>query len=228
MKTALITGAARGLGCAIAQDLQRDHQTAITFHTTKPVAFKNSTARVTPFQADLTDASAITNLVTSLRAQFERLDAVILNHGAIDMDDSTQAAKLFDTNILANDTLLRALLPQLKPNASIVAISSVNAQLPARGAALYSASKAALNCWVQAMAKELGPQGIRVNAVAPGAFDTPENQRDSDLVRAFADMTALGRIATPEDITPVVRFLLSDAARFITGEVITVSGGYRL
>ncbi len=78
------------------------------------------------------------------------------------------------------------------------------------------------------MAKELGPRGIRVNAVAPGAIERTESPRPPDLVRAFADMTALGRIGLPEDIANVVRFLASDTAGFITGEIITVSGGYRL
>ena len=144
------------------------------------------------------------------------------------MDDAPDAARAFDVNVMANNSLLTAALPHLKPGASVVAISSVNARLPTRGAALYSASKAALDTWIRAMAKELGPQGIRVNGVAPGAIEIPEAPRDPDMVDAFVGMTALGRIGTPDDIAAAVRFLCSDAASFVTGEILTVSGGYRL
>ena len=93
---------------------------------------------------------------------------------------------------------------------------------------MYGASKAALDLWTRAMAKELGPRGIRVNAVAPGAVNTPQAPRDVGLTQAFLEMTALGRLAEPRDIAEAVCFLASDKARAITGEVLTVSGGYRL
>ena len=93
---------------------------------------------------------------------------------------------------------------------------------------LYGASKAALDLWTRGTAKELGPRGIRVNAVAPGAVNTPEQPRDAALTQAFTEQTALGRLATPQDIASAVRYLSSDAAAAITGEVLTVSGGYRL
>ena len=100
--------------------------------------------------------------------------------------------------------------------------------LPPEGAALYAASKAALNNWTKALANELGPKGIGVNAVAPGAVNTPDEPRPAEVVQMFADATALGRIADPRDIADAVAFLASDKARFITGEVLTVAGGYRL
>ncbi len=131
-------------------------------------------------------------------------------------------------NLLAPHGLLAAALPHLGLGAAVVNISSVNAVLPPKGAAFYGASKAALDLWTRAMAKELGSRGIRVNAVAPGAVNIPEAPRDADLTQAFVDMTALGRLATPDDIAAAVRFLASDQAAFITGEILTVSGGYRL
>ncbi|EPX83746.1 3-oxoacyl-[acyl-carrier protein] reductase [Salipiger mucosus DSM 16094] len=78
------------------------------------------------------------------------------------------------------------------------------------------------------MAKELGDRGIRVNAVAPGAVNTPEAPRSKDLTELFVKETALGRTGEPRDIARAVRFLASDEAGFITGEVLTVSGGYRI
>ncbi|MDC0136389.1 SDR family oxidoreductase, partial [Sulfitobacter sp.] len=99
---------------------------------------------------------------------------------------------------------------------------------PPKGAAIYGASKAALDLWTRAMAKELGPRGIRVNAVAPGAVNIAQAPRDAELTKAFEEMTALGQLAEPSDIADAVCFLASDRARAITGEVLTVSGGYRL
>ena len=110
----------------------------------------------------------------------------------------------------------------------MVNISSVNATLPPKGASLYGASKAALELWTRAAAKEMGPRGVRVNAVSPGAIDIEDAQRDADLRQAFIDMTALERMGTPQDVAEAVRFMASDAASFITGEVLVVSGGYRL
>ncbi len=123
---------------------------------------------------------------------------------------------------------MAAALPHLLAGASIVNISSVNAALPPDGASIYGASKAALNLWTRGMAKEHGPRQIRMNAVAPGAVNDPDAPRSDALVKMFSDQTALGRIACPEDIAKAVRFLAGDEASFITGEVLTVSGGYRL
>ncbi len=126
------------------------------------------------------------------------------------------------------DVSFPAALPHLGLGERVVNISSVNAVLPPMGAAIYGASKAAQNLWTRAMAKELGPRGIRVNAVAPGAVNTPEAPRPEALTRAFEELTALGRLATPRDIAAAVRFLASDAAGAITGHVLDVNAGYRL
>ena len=124
--------------------------------------------------------------------------------------------------------VLSAALPYLKAGSVVVNISSVNAVLPPGGASLFGASKAALELWTRGMAKELGPRGIRVNAVAPGAIDIDDAPRSPELRQRFLDATALDRLGTPGDIAAAVRFLASDQAAFITGEVLTVSGGYRL
>jgi 3-oxoacyl-[acyl-carrier protein] reductase len=165
--------------------------------------------------------------------RFGRLDVIVNNAGLVhstpkeEFDWAAQRAVL-DVNVLVPSALLAAALPHLQAGAAVVNISSVNAVLPPKDAALYGASKAALNLWTKAMAKELGPSGIRVNGVAPGAVDLPEAPRSDELVALFAEMTALGRIAEPADIAKAVRFLASDDAGFITGETLTVSGGYRL
>ncbi|MFT7441298.1 MAG: 3-oxoacyl-[acyl-carrier protein] reductase, partial [Sulfitobacter sp.] len=184
-------------------------------------------------QADLTQDGACADVVETLIAHFGQLDVIVNNAGAVrstplDSFDPADQHALLAVNVLAPADLLAAALPHLHSGAAVVNISSVNAVLPPKGAALYGASKAALNLWTRAMAKELGPRGIRVNAVAPGAINIAENPRPETLTELFVKDTALGRIGTPQDIAGAVRFLASADASFITGEVLTVSGGYRL
>jgi 3-oxoacyl-[acyl-carrier protein] reductase len=229
-KVALVTGGARGIGRAIALDLARDHHVAITWLTTEPADFAET---ILTIRADLTGPDRAGNVVEQLIARFGRLDVIINNAGAVvpsspDSFDPEALKAMLDINLLAPGMLLAAALPHLKSGASIVNISSGNAVLPPRGAAIYGASKAALNLWTRGMAKELGRRGIRVNAVAPGATNLPETPRSPELTQLFVNDTALGRIGTPVDVARAVRFLAGDEAGFITGQVLEVSGGYRL
>lgn len=229
-KVALVTGGARGIGRAIALNLAQDHDVAISYRKTTP---DDAMAHLMAVPADFTDPDSHSAVIAAVISQFGRLDVLVNNAGAI----AASPAHLFDVdayraqldvNLLAPHGLLAAALPHLTHGAVIINISSVNAVLPPKGAALYGASKAALDLWTRAMGKELGPRGIRVNAVAPGAINIPEEPRDADLTALFVEMTALGRLASADDIADAVRFLASDRAASITGEVLTVSGGYRL
>jgi 3-oxoacyl-[acyl-carrier protein] reductase len=112
---------------------------------------------------------------------------------------------------------------------AIINISSVNGRMPAPGAAIYSGTKAAVEAITVALARELGPLGVRVNAVAPGTTATDMTRRvlTAELEAMAVSRTALRRIGAPDDIAKVVAFLASDDAAWITGEVITASGGLR-
>ncbi len=229
-RVALVTGAARGIGRAIARDLARDHTVAITWRNTEPQDLPED---MLALQADLTLPGSAQAVVAAVIDRFGRLDVIVNNAGLVHPSPSEEAPaeaihEMLGINLLAPHALLAAAVPHLKPGAAIVNISSMNARLPPRGAALYGASKAALDLWTRGMAKELGPRGIRVNAVAPGAIERREAPRPADLVALFVADTALGRMGQPEDIARAVRFLAGADAGFITGEVLTVSGGYRL
>lgn len=232
-RTVLITGGCSGIGRAIAAHFATDHNVARSYHQSLPSDALEALDNVLSIPADLTLPGAAEDLVAATLARFGRIDVIVNNAGMVALTpkqdfDADIHRQIFELNTIAPQALLAAALPHLAPKAAIVSISSTNATLPPRDAASYGASKAALNLWTRAMAKELGPQGIRVNAVAPGAVNLPEAPRPDDLTALFVKDTALGRVGAPEDIAKVVRFLASDDAGFVTGEVLTVSGGYRL
>lgn len=229
-KVALVTGGARGIGQAIASALSAEYAVAVTHLTTTPDALP---AGALTIKVDLADPNSHAGVIDAVIGKFGRLDLIVNNAGAIagspvDAVDHEALRAVFDVNVLAAHGLLAAALPHLEEGACVIGISSVNAVLPPKGAAIYGASKAALDLWTRGMAKELGPRGIRVNAVAPGAVNIPQAPRDAALTQLFLEMTALGRLAEPSDIADAVCFLASERARAITGEVLTVSGGYRL
>ncbi len=231
-KVALITGGARGIGRAIVENLGRDHLVAFTWLSTEPGNEMVSDNTYT-IQSDLTEPDQPAEVIRRVIDRFGRLDVIVNNAGLVrstpkDSFDPDDHKAILDLNLLAPMALLTVALPYLHSGSSIINISSMNASLPPRDAATYGASKAALNLWTRAMAKELGSQGIRVNAIAPGAINIPEAPRPDELTALFVENTALGRAGKPEDIARVVRFLASDAAGFITGEVLGVTGGYRL
>lgn len=226
-RVALVTGGTRGIGRAIALDLAQDHDVAVTWKSTKPRPGE------TAFEADLTENGACERVIRGVIEKFGRLDVIVNNAGLVAQTPVTKAEvavqrAIFDVNTLVPARLLAAALPHLKPGAAIVSISSINAFSPPETAVMYGASKAALNAWTVGTARELGPRGIRVNAVAPGAVTIPEAPRPPDVIKGYVKEVALGRIGTPDDIAKVVRFLAGDDAGYITGEVITVSGGWRL
>ncbi|WP_083097214.1 SDR family NAD(P)-dependent oxidoreductase [Pseudophaeobacter leonis] len=233
MKTVLITGGAYGIGRAIARAFVPDHHVAITWHNTAPQALLKEAPDILALKSDLTTDGAAQQVVDGAIARFGRLDVIVNNaDGAaatpLDHFDAAAYRDILDINLLAPAALLSAALPHLQPGAAIVSLSSVNAALPPKGAVAYGASKAGLNLWTRGMAKELGPRGIRVSAVAPGAVTVAEKPRDAELTELFVKDTALGRLAEADDVAQAVRFLASSAARSITGEILGVSGGYRL
>lgn len=224
---ALITGGAKGIGKAIAADLALDHEVVVTYLSSVPDGDVNA------IKADLTEEGACQAVVDEVIATYGRLDVIVNNAGVVSLTPVAGSSagvqhKMFDINVLAPVRIVAAALPHLKSGAAIVNVSSINAQHLPETAVLYGASKAALNAWTKGTAKELGPRGIRVNAVAPGAVNIPEAPRPDDVTAEYVKDVALGRVGTPEDIAKVVRFLATDASGYVTGEVVTASGGYRL
>lgn len=249
-KTALITGASRGIGRATAKALAKAGARVI-IHYGRAAAeadalvkeIRASGGQADPARADLSLPDGVAHLATQVREiTGEQLDVLVSNAGiskAATIRDHTveDFDKLFATNVRGPFFLVQQLLPILREGSNIIVISSAVARTVVGKPGVenpsilaYAATKGAIETLVKHWAAILGPQGIRVNAVAPGVIDTDmSNFTKTEAARAVAvGMQALKRIGKPEDVADVVAFLASDAARWITGASIPVDGGSKL
>jgi len=249
-KTALVTGASRGIGRATALALaETGAHVLVHFGRSAQeaeslvVAIRSNGGRADAIRADLATPEGATTLAKETRSILgERLDVLVLNAGiskAATIQDHTvkDFDNLFATNVRSPFFLVQQLLPALGEGSNIIVISSIGAHavvgtpdLDKPSILAYTATKGALETLVKNWAAILGPRGIRVNAVAPGVIDTDmSNFTKTEAGREVVlGVQALKRIGKPEDVADVVAFLASDAARWITGASIPVDGGSKL
>ncbi|MCB9780224.1 MAG: SDR family oxidoreductase [Alphaproteobacteria bacterium] len=241
---ALITGSSRGIGRACALRLARDgHRVVLSARQDGP-ELQDAAAAVAELAGapplclpmDVADATQVEAAIKQLFATHRRLDVLVANAGVMDqaplgLMPADRVERLLSVNTAGalHCLQLGSRLMARRPQGSVVLVSSIVGLQGAAGAVAYAAAKSALVGMTRAAAQELGPRGIRVNAVAPGLVDTamvadlPVTQRDALIAR-----TALGRIATPDDVAAVVGFLAGPDSAFVTGQVIGVDGGLRL
>jgi 3-oxoacyl-[acyl-carrier protein] reductase len=249
-KTALVTGASRGIGRATAFALA-DAGARVLVHYGRSAqdaeslvaGIRSKGGRAHAIREDLGTADGATSLARQVREMVgERLDVLVSNAGiskAATIADHTveDFDNLFATNVRSPFFLVQQLLPLLGEDSNIIMISSLGAHsvvgkpgVDNPSLLAYSATKGALETLVRNWAAILGPQGIRVNAVAPGAIDTDMSNflKTEEGREVVLGMQALKRIGKPDDVADVVAFLASDAARWITGASIPVDGGSKL
>lgn len=240
-KIALVTGASGGIGAACARALCEKGYTVLA-HGNRSAEQLNalvSGLRAEGYDAhalicDLASPDACRAMCESILALYHRVDALALCAGVshtgllTDMTDE-QWHTVMDVNVSGAFYLIRALAPGMvsRRSGSILTISSMWGRVGASCEVAYSASKAALIGMTRALAKELGPSGVRVNCIAPGVINTKMMDEHSDETKAIlAEETPLGRLGTPQDVARAACFLLGDEASFITGQVLGVDGGY--
>ncbi len=236
---ALVTGAGRGIGRAIALCLARDgYRVGVNYRQDEAAAADVvAAARVAgapaavAIQADVTVAAAVAEMAAEVRARWGRLDVLVNNVGPmIEASASATDPAAFEAMVAGNLTsayrVTHQLLPDLRTaRGRVVNLGSLNAEL-ARGAtdhAAYNAAKTALVVWTRSLARSEGRHGVRVNMVSPGIIateTTPESVR-----RSMPGRVPLGRLGRPEEVAEAVAFLVSERAAYISGAVLTVSGG---
>jgi 3-oxoacyl-[acyl-carrier protein] reductase len=242
-KTALVTGASRGIGRASALALAAAGAQVLVHYgrganEAEAVAgeIRKAGGRADIVAADLASADGARTLARQARAIIgDRLDILVANAGvskAATIEDTTveDFDRLFAVNVRAPFFLVQQLLPILSNGSSIVLVSSLAAHASVGTLPAYAATKGAIDTLVKHFASALGERGIRVNAVAPGVVATEmSNFTKTDAGRDFTlGMQALKRLAQPDDIAGAVAFLASDAARWITGDTVRVDGGSKL
>lgn len=240
-KSVLITGASRGIGAATARLFaQKGWDVALHYHKSQTQAEQLATelaplgVKILLVQGDISDSTAVNRLVDQAIAQLGHLDALVCNAGIAqpvgllsDLSDEGWR-QVMSTNLDGTFYTLRAAIPNFvrQQSGAIVTLSSIWGVTGGSCEAAYSASKAGVIGLTKALAKELGPSHIRVNCVAPGVIATDMNGNlDSETLGILADETPLGRIGTPDEVAESIYFLCSEPSRFVTGQVLGVSGG---
>lgn len=235
-KTVLITGGTRGIGAATVRIFsEKDWNIAFTYQKSDEIARKISAEYdAYAIKADLSNPQQIKASVKKTEEVFGGIDALICNAAIAeqkmfqDLSDE-DFENMLEINLFGAVRYIRAVLPQMihLKKGSIITVSSIWGMEGASCESHYSASKAAIIGLSKSLAKELGPSGIRVNCVAPGVIATDMNaQHSTEVMNELADETALKRIGTAKEVAQSIYFLASDAASFINGQIIGVTGGF--
>ncbi|MGA8616090.1 MAG: SDR family oxidoreductase [Xanthobacteraceae bacterium] len=242
-KTALVTGASRGMGRATALALAAAGAHVIVHYGrnadgAKAVVdqIRAAGGRADAVSADLAAADGAHLLAAQVRnLAGSRLDILVANAGISNATTfETVTVKDFDSlfavNVRAPFFLVQQLLPIMGDGGSIVFLSSLGARAAVGTLAAYASTKGAINTLVKYFAAALGPRGIRVNAVAPGVIDTDMSNftKTEDGRKTVMGMQSLKRIGQPGEVASVIAFLVSDEARWMTGDVVAVDGGSKL
>ena len=236
----LITGASRGIGAATAKFFAgHGHCVAVNYKENEEAALsvvdaiRDAGGIANAYRADVSDPAAVTKMTESVVSDFGTIDILVNNAGVsadglIQETEDADYAYVMDTNVKGAFNTCRAVLPLMigKKHGKVVNVASMWGEVGASNEVLYSMSKAAIIGLTKALAKEVGPSGIRVNCVSPGVINTDMNASYSEEdINALKAEAPLGTIGSPEEVASTIYFLCSDEADFITGQNIGVNGG---
>jgi 3-oxoacyl-[acyl-carrier protein] reductase len=241
-KVAVVTGASKGIGAAIAKAYGAEGASVVVNYASSREGADRVVAEIVAndgkaiaVQGDVSKAADVRRLFAETKAAFGKLDVLVNNAGVyafapIEQFTEAEFHRHFNTNVLGLMLATQEALKHFGPGGgNVINISSVASTNPVPMSAIYSATKAAVDSVTLALARELGPRGIRVNAINPGAVET-EGVRvlglaESDMGKQLVTQTPLGRLGQPQDIAPIAVFLASADSGWITGQTLKVSGG---
>jgi NAD(P)-dependent dehydrogenase (short-subunit alcohol dehydrogenase family) len=235
-KVAIVTGASSGIGFACAQAMSAAGAKVVLVGRDEErlVACAGGCGESQTVAVDLASDHGPARIVEAAIAGFGAIDSIVHSAGAF-LPKPLGEAPLDDfdmqwrVNVRAPYALTQAALPHLERDSSVIFVSSIAGQVAFPNSAAYCATKGAIEQLTKALAVELAPRGIRVNAIAPGNIRTPMNEellKDRDYEQMYLDGTPYGRVGVVDDIAPLAVFLASDAARYVHGESILVDGGW--
>ncbi|AMV31519.1 3-oxoacyl-[acyl-carrier-protein] reductase FabG [Pirellula sp. SH-Sr6A] len=242
-KTALVTGASKGIGAGIALELAKAGASIVVNYASDKTGAEATVRSILaeggeaiPIQGDVSNAVDVKRIFDQTANSFGAIDILVNNAGvyqAMAIEDVTEDEfhREMHINLLGPLLMIRESLKHFRPSGSIINIGSAISRMPAPMYSIYAASKSGLNAVTIALAKELGPRGIRVNSINPGATLSEGTKEsglygvDSDFEKQLVSMTPLGRIGPPLDIARVVVFLASEESSWLTGELIHATGG---
>lgn len=241
-RVALVTGASRGIGEAVTAAFVREGAQVVICgrkQETLDVVAQRIGAGVTPIACHVGDAGQLRSLVEKVHETFGKLD-ILVNNAATNVQQGPcleateiQFDKMIDVNLKSVFRLIQAVAPGMAKRGAgaIVNVASIAGLRPQFQSLLYSMTKAALIMMTKSYALELGGQGVRVNAIAPGLIQTKLSEyfwKDEERRSAFLNNQPIQRLGRPEEIAEIAVMLASDRAAFITGEVFTADGGFLL
>lgn len=238
-KTAIVTGASRGLGKEIALLLAAHGANVVINYANNTEeaekvanSINNTGGRAIAIRADISDAAAVTHLFDQTIEQFGKVDIVVNNAGIMitkPVKDTTEEDfdQQFRINVKSVFLSMKEAALKMADHGRIINISSSVTRLMMPGYASYAATKAAVEQMSRVFAKEIGAKGITVNSVSPGPLNTELFLKDKtpELVQRIAGLSAFNRIGETEDIAPVILFLAGDESHWITGQNIGCNGG---
>ena len=240
-KVALVTGGSRGIGAAIARRLAKDGADVAFSYAASPERaeqvvkeIESHGVRGFAVKADQGDAGQVVRLVTSVHEHFGRLDILVNNAGSYvtgAVDDAAADIAAFDRQFAVNvkgvATAVRTAAPLLTDGGRVISIGTIFAsRSPIPGIGDYAASKAAVAAYTRSWARDLGPRGITVNVIQPGAINTEMNPETGDHASMLVALAALGRYGQPDEIAGVAAFLAGPDASYVTGATINVDDGH--
>jgi 3-oxoacyl-[acyl-carrier protein] reductase len=243
-KVAIVTGASKGIGAAIAKGMAKAGANVVVNYASDRSGAEKAVAAITAaggkavaVKADVSKSAGVKELFEQTIQTFGRLDILVNNAGVyrfepIEAVTEEEFHRIYNTNVLGAILTMQEAIKHFAPEGGAIiniATAGVSSTLPM--SSVYTSSKSALVALSSVLAKELGPRNIRVNVVAPGATETEGAQAigvlGGPMVKQLVDGTPLGRLGQPEDMVGPVVFLASSDAHWVTGEVLFASGGSR-